>query len=46
MSVGQGLVRLRSRLWLLQLRLLGLGWLGQRETGLWLMWVLSLHNWL
>jgi hypothetical protein len=36
---GQGLTRLRSRLWLL--RLLGIGWLGQRETGLWLMWVLA-----
>jgi hypothetical protein len=39
MWVGHGLARLRSRLWLLQL-------LGQRETGLWLMWVLGLHNWL
>jgi hypothetical protein len=36
---GQGLARLRSRLWLLRL-------LGQRETGLWLTWVLGLHNWL
>jgi hypothetical protein len=30
MWVGQGLAWLHSRLWLLQL--LGLGWLGQRET--------------